>query len=166
MCAYLSLYLSLYCVLILVSPFPPGAQLQVRSLVFLDQQVRLTGFTGGTGRQWGEDGQSRTKTEGGGNLWREKRGEKTWQRRKDEWGYKVINSCCFGGFCYRRVYVHVHLSEHKVLRSSVTQRWKSCWLHLSVCVLERACLWFCVLAVLVTILITVNNSSKSSLNLL
>lgn len=48
-CFYLSLYLSVYCVLMLVSPFPPGAQLHVRSLVFLDQQVRLTGFSGGTG---------------------------------------------------------------------------------------------------------------------
>lgn len=35
--------------LMLVSPFPPGAQLHVRSLVFRDQQVRLTGFSGGTG---------------------------------------------------------------------------------------------------------------------
>lgn len=51
---YLSLYLSVYCVLMLVSPFPPGAQLQVRSLVFLDQQVRLTGFSGGTGTEKGD----------------------------------------------------------------------------------------------------------------
>lgn len=54
---YLSLYLSVYCVLMLVSPFPPGTQLQVRSLVFLDQQVRLTGFSGGTGTEKGTDGQ-------------------------------------------------------------------------------------------------------------
>lgn len=52
-CPYLSLYLSVYCVLMLVSPLPPGAQLQVRSLVFLDQQVRLTGFSGGTGTKRG-----------------------------------------------------------------------------------------------------------------
>lgn len=51
---YLSLYLSVYCVLMLVSPFPPGTQLQVRSLVFLDQQVRLAGFSGGTGTEKGD----------------------------------------------------------------------------------------------------------------
>lgn len=39
-----------------VSPLPPGAQLQVRSLVFLDQQVRLTGFSGGTGMDGKEEG--------------------------------------------------------------------------------------------------------------
>lgn len=44
----LSLYLSVYFVLMKVSPWPPGAHLQVRSLVFLDQQVRFTGFSGGT----------------------------------------------------------------------------------------------------------------------
>lgn len=54
--AHLSLYLSVYWVLMLVSPFPPGAQLHVRSLVFLDQQVRLTGFCGGTGIKRGERG--------------------------------------------------------------------------------------------------------------
>lgn len=33
-----------------VSPSVPGAHLQVRSFMFLDQQVMLTGFSGGTGR--------------------------------------------------------------------------------------------------------------------
>lgn len=53
-----------------VSPLPPGAQLQVRSLVFLDQQVRLTGFSGGTGTDGKEErGEGRTgeeKEESGG----------------------------------------------------------------------------------------------------
>lgn len=62
--------------LILVSPFPPGAQLQVRSLVFLDQQVRLIGFTGGTGRQWGEDGQRVGQRQRVGKICEEKREEK------------------------------------------------------------------------------------------
>lgn len=57
--AYLSLYLRAYWVLMCVSPLPPGAQLQVRSLVFLDQQVRLTGFSGGTGT----DGKERREEE-------------------------------------------------------------------------------------------------------
>lgn len=34
-----------------VSPSVPGAHLQVRSFMFLDQQVMLTGFSGGTGRE-------------------------------------------------------------------------------------------------------------------
>lgn len=51
-----------------VSPLPPGAQLQVRSLVFLDQQVRLTGFSGGTGT----DGKGRSD---GGWTGEEKHGE-------------------------------------------------------------------------------------------
>lgn len=55
--------------LMLVSPFPPGAQLQVRSLVFLDQQVRLTGFSGGTGTERGET---------------RKHGEKEGRRRQSE----------------------------------------------------------------------------------
>jgi len=62
-CEYLSLYLSVYWVLMLVSPLPPGAQLQVRSLVFLDQQVRFTGFSGGTER--GTGGEKERKRERG-----------------------------------------------------------------------------------------------------
>ncbi len=71
-CIYLSLYLSVYCVLMLVSPFPPGAQLQVRSLVFLDQQVRLTGFSGGTETERGTDGK----------MWR--KGDESGMRDKGE----------------------------------------------------------------------------------
>ena len=52
---YLSLYLRVYLVRMNVSPCPPGAQRHVRSLVFLDQQVRLTGLSGATGgREEGE----------------------------------------------------------------------------------------------------------------
>lgn len=69
---YLSLYLSAYCVLMCVSPRPPGAQLQVRSLVFLDQQVRLTGFSGGTGT----DGKERREE------------ERTGEEKKREWRRK------------------------------------------------------------------------------
>lgn len=73
-CTYLSLYLSLYWVLMFVSPLPPGAQLQVRSLVFLDQQVRLTGFSGGTGTEkvaggWADGVMGRKWSE----VWVEKR---------------------------------------------------------------------------------------------
>lgn len=48
MFTYLSLYFRVYWVLMKVSPWPPGAHLHVRSLVFLDQHVRLPGFSGGT----------------------------------------------------------------------------------------------------------------------
>lgn len=34
-----------------VSPSVPGAHVQVRSFMFLDQQVMLTGFSGGTGKE-------------------------------------------------------------------------------------------------------------------
>ena len=64
--------------LILVSPFPPGAQLQVRSLVFLDQQVRLTGFSGGTGTERGGEKVAGKKTE------REENGGKKMRWRKRE----------------------------------------------------------------------------------
>lgn len=57
--------------LMCVSPPPPGAQLQVRSLVFLDQQVRLTGFSGGT---W-MDGKERRKEERPGEEKKESEGE-------------------------------------------------------------------------------------------
>lgn len=83
---YLSLYLSMYWVLMLVSPFPPGAQLQVRSLVFLDQQVRLTGLSGGTGvkREEGEMGEEggeerrEQETETGGR-------ERKWEEREQSY---------------------------------------------------------------------------------
>lgn len=57
--------------LMCVSPRPPGAQLQVRSLVFLDQQVRLTGFSGGTGT----DGKERREEERTGEEKKESGGE-------------------------------------------------------------------------------------------
>lgn len=77
LCYYLSLYLRVYSVLMLVSPFPPGAQLQVRSLVFLDQQVRLTGFSGGTGTGGATGGQTGAKGVG--------KKEKTDMRDRREW---------------------------------------------------------------------------------
>lgn len=46
--SHLNLYLRVYLVLMKVSPRPPGVHLQLRSFVFRDQQVRLTGFSGGT----------------------------------------------------------------------------------------------------------------------
>ena len=45
---HLSLYLRMYWVGMKVSPSPPGLHWQLRSLVLRDQQVRLTGFWGGT----------------------------------------------------------------------------------------------------------------------
>lgn len=46
--SYFSLYLRMYLVLINVSSWLPGLHLQLRSLVFRDQHVMLTGFSGGT----------------------------------------------------------------------------------------------------------------------
>lgn len=57
--------------LMCISPLPPGAQLQVRSLVFLDQQVRLTGFSGGTGT----DGKERREEERTGEEEKESKEE-------------------------------------------------------------------------------------------
>lgn len=42
--SHLSLYFSVYLVLIKPSPGPPGLHLQVRSLVLRDQQVKFTGL--------------------------------------------------------------------------------------------------------------------------
>lgn len=81
-CIYLSLYLSVYCVLMFVSPFPPGAQLQVRSLVFLDQQVRLTGFSGGTETERERAGQMERWTREGEDNMGEERGEEN--REKED----------------------------------------------------------------------------------
>lgn len=62
--------------LMCVSPLPPGAQLQVRSLVFLDQHVRLTGFSGGTGT----DGKERREEE-----------ERTGEEKKEREGENVAS---------------------------------------------------------------------------
>lgn len=68
--------------LMFVSPFPPGAQLQVRSLVFLDQQVRLTGFSGGTGTEGGSNG----KKEGKKREDEEEMGKETGEENRERGG--------------------------------------------------------------------------------
>lgn len=49
---HLSLYFSVYLVPIWVSPRPPDFHLQVKSFALWDQQVKFTGFSGGTGKQF------------------------------------------------------------------------------------------------------------------
>lgn len=46
--AHLNLYLRVYLVWMWVSPAPPGLHLQLKSFVFRDQHVKLSGFFGGT----------------------------------------------------------------------------------------------------------------------